>query len=378
MTNGCPIGMQKIVLEKGNDICKSKYLGELIMELPLKVSEEFSCYVCDGFFGNVLSSYNETRPWVYEFYLSLELKLGENKSILSEIGEREYRKSELHYCGFWTGPQTLFDYDSFQKEYFKNNDILKLLKECIDEQSYCFTYLDESKIFKSSNYCHDAIVTGYDDTKQQLTLFGFYGVKFVKKVIPYSVFIDSFYSGIENAYKYGMDLPKYFRAFRLRMPKSGCYQIDKQRMAEYCQDYLNSTIGNPSLYEGPEVKTEHNLDKCIVGNNTIQVIKKIMYYCFERTLPIDVRTVVMLRGYAILMEKRIRFLSNIINYNVQEMLQRSHKCVEDTKVLCNFVIKYNVMCKKDNNAEAFIISYVDSIAKDFKYFNEKLLIMLKK
>lgn len=347
------------------------------MELALKTMEEFGCYVCDGFFGNVMSSYDETKPWIYEFYLSLQINVGENKTILSEIGEMEYKKSELHYCGFWTGPQKCFDYDSYQKEYFKNNDIMKLLKESIDEHSYCYTYLDESKFIKSDQNSHDAIVVGYDDVQKQVILYGFYGVKFVKKVMPYSVFVDSFYSGIENDYKNGSNLQKYFRTFRIRMPESGHYQINRQRMSEYCQDYLNSTIGNCSLYEGPEAEIEHNLDKCIVGSDTILILKKMVIYCFEKSFPIDVRAIIMLRNYAILMEKRIHFLNGIIRYDYREILQRSHKSVEDARMLCNVVIKYNIKRDKGSKEATLILTYIDSLLEDFQYFNEKLLLILK-
>lgn len=336
-------------------------------ELYLKLRKEFDTYVCDSFFGNIISSYENIEPWIYEFYISLQLeKAAPNPVFVTD--------TILKFTGGWTAPERKFEYQVYEKEYFKEHDILDLVRENINQNEYIYTFLDESIFHDVPFSVHDNIVLGYDEFNKEVIVCGFYDFKIQKIRIAYDKFREAFHKAVENDYKQKLGLEKFYRSYKLVVPVDQPYKLNIDNVKCYLEDYLNSKVGNSLLYEGEELKEEHNLENSLFGEAIFAALKEEVIHCLEvKTGGIDIRKFSLVYNYVLLMKERIAYFRNVLSYDFSQLSSRVEQAIFSAQTLCNVVLKYNLKRTENPKWVGVILENIDVVQGELHFITETLL-----
>lgn len=336
-------------------------------ELCLNLQKEFDSYVCDSFFGNIISTYANAKPWIYEFYISLQLEQSAPNPIF-------VTDKLLKFTGAWTAPERKFEHQVYKKEYFSEHDVLDTIRENINNNEYIYTFLDESVFSDSPASVHDNIVLGYDDSSEEIILCGFYNYKIQKMRISYEKFREAFSKAIENDYKQQIGLEKFYRNYKFVFPMDKPYEVNIDTVKCYLEDYLNSKVGNSLLYEGEELKHEHNLENSLFGDAIFDALKDEVVHCLEvKTGGIDIRKFSLIHNYALLMKERIDYFTNVLSYDLGKLSSPLDKAISSAQELCNVVIKYNLKRNENPKWKVLLLDNIDVVRNELRYIVETLL-----
>ena len=75
----------------------------LEVKLPFVMDETLRCYLCNAFWGGILSAYQNMEEWIVEHYI--QMFYVSNRFILNT----NQIESQLNYYGGWSEPMKLFE-----------------------------------------------------------------------------------------------------------------------------------------------------------------------------------------------------------------------------------------------------------------------------
>lgn len=260
--------------------------------------------------------------------------------------------------------QKKFDCHVYKRQYFKTKDVIEQIKDSISKDEYCYTYINEAKIVNIPDNCHDVIIIGYNELESYITILGYYNELYQKIHVPYDVFRASFYSGIEYSYKVGNVEDKHFRTFRWKMYPTQQYSINLDKMKQYCHDYLNSRINDIQDYEVLEKEKEANLGTGVFGVSTFKCLVQEINAVIENGEKLDYRKFHTLYEYALLMEKRVKYLAQNISIKYKDLYPLTLTMIQTAVTLRLAVLKYNAGLNEKMRLK--IIQYTETIGNQQK------------
>lgn len=155
---------------------------EEVIKLPFVKDETLRCYLCNAFWGGVLSSYVNMEGWIIEHYV--QMFYVSNRKVLHS----DYLESQINYYGGWTEPMSLFDRHLYNINSIDEGKIVKWIKGKICEGYYCYTYINESFLGKGYDNAHDVIVIGFDEKKRVFNTVGYFNKAYCIKEVSYDIF----------------------------------------------------------------------------------------------------------------------------------------------------------------------------------------------
>lgn len=223
------------------------------------------------------------------------------------------------------------------------------LEPCLDRY-----YFEFSKSYQKEHFIHSTFVYGFDDIKQQIYIADFFeGGKYEKRIISYSEIDESIRgnNGIINLYRCADDE----------------YTFNYNMMKLYLNDYINS---RDSLHKFEFSSSKRN-QNALFG---------IAYYDYivdnecSAIDFIDVRPFHILTDHKKMMKIRLDYLSkiNILNEEAaHELSLENDKLLNETNILKNLVIKYNIT-KKNKILENIKNKCLDLKEADYIFVNDLL------
>lgn len=311
-------------------------------ELAIVLQKEINCYLHNSYFLCTILAFENLRPWFYENYIQLYTS-----------GEKEVRhagKPEviLDFYGGWTKPKIFFEEQYFDRCEMKEIDIISKIKQCINEERYIYTYVDEFFTIQGMNehFAHDIYIYGYDDSKEEILVIGFdIHMNFVKYTIPYNSFKNGFKNGIvlsETYDKYGGK--RYFFNVKMKVDENYQYKIQMDSVLTLFNDYLHSI--NTYLHSNDENCDMYKNPNCKYGLATYDEVLKMLKSTYEMGGKTDYRAFHTLYEHKALMKKRLDYFSQILKLNDEEkslFSEVGQKILELGEQLRLRCIKYNIL-----------------------------------
>ena len=211
--------------------------NDVVLTLPFVLDNTVKCYLCNAFFGGILSSYKNMEGWIIEHYIQL-FYVGKRKVLHSTQIE-----SQINYYGAWTEPMELFEKELFDVDKLIKIDVIDLIRKRILGGFYCFTYMDEYYVGKRQHNAHDVIIIGIDDTEKCLSVVGYFNRQYSMRQISFQTFEKAFESGIRITLHCDHESGhEYLKLFRPLFDDEMIYQIHMDNIIERCNEY--AIIGN--------------------------------------------------------------------------------------------------------------------------------------
>lgn len=225
---------------------------------------------------SILASYDDYLPWFYSHYIQVEYPRELNPE--NEVKRFNFFRWPFYSLSIspWLQIQNLHR-NIVDKA---NNNIIRFISECIDDDYYIRIdvdefYISEKSNFHESHYTRELLIYGYDEPQEEFSSIGFdhHGV--------FASFKISF-SDLEKAYhsadlKYGNDK---CRVFLFRYITEATYNFDLVLVFEQIRDYLFSvdTSERYRIFQDPTFRSYRTSEGPINHAYGMETYKHLKYY----------------------------------------------------------------------------------------------------
>lgn len=313
-----------------------------IIKLPFSIDETLRCYLCNAFFGGILSTYDNMEGWIVEHYI--QMFYVSNRNILHS----RYLESQINYYGGWTEPLALFERCLYSISSIESSSIVNWIRYKLEEGFYCYTYANEAYWGKQYNNAHDIIIIGKDDYRNIFWIVGYFRKRFQIKEIPYDLFNKAYTSGIHVTLNVDKnDGEEYIKLFRPRFDSSTIYELDLNNIIIRCEEYLNSI--NTGLLNISEDSNHlmYEMPNSVYGMKLYKKWQEELYINVDSNNKVDYRKFHVLYEHKLMMHRRVIYLQKVFEKVFDEVDWDNDKMIQHTSAMRLLALKYNNSLSKD-------------------------------
>lgn len=237
--------------------------------------------------------------------------------------------------------------------YDNNIDVVKTIKEYIDNECYFFVsvdmfYIDEWWKNKKSKFhqVHQLLVFGYSEENDFFYTADFYGGRYHQVCISFDTITIAYYENNKGSDDFGK---KYSTDVLLKYyVQNKTYDIDLLRITNLIKDFLESKGETDVNYINICKK-----NTVYYGLDFIKMIKDNVIYNDFRTCQYDLKPIQFLFQMNKIMTKRMNRLEEMgLILLDDKVCQLLNKCSTQSEAIRNILIKHNII-KKKVDAELF-------------------------
>jgi hypothetical protein len=311
-----------------------------------------------AFFHSGLSHHKDFETYLYSNYIQLSVQWN--------------RRINFDYVDLMDTRTPLMEIQRLPKRNLENFGIgiINFIVTSIDNGYYYYAYVNEyhipgSPAYQKYSFSHMILVYGYDLEGKTLNIAGFLeNRKFMASKVSFLEF-EKAYQELDDtgSFSYMKILDFY------TINENGKYGFDVKWVIEQLKDYFYSkntseryrAIRNPiQTYYGLEVFT---------------FLKKCLYEASENDYKLHRESYHVLLDHKKCMHDRVRYLFANQYINDESICDRYADLVNDTMILRNLMLKYNI--KKDKSLIEKIANKIDSIVMNERDVLEQLISALE-
>lgn len=342
---------------------------EKIIKLPFVIDETLRCYLCNAFFGGILSSYENMEGWIIEHYIQM-FYVGNRKVLHSN-----YLESQINYYGGWTDPLQLFDRCLYSISLI-DNDIVFWIRKRLEEGYYCYTYVNEACFGKQYDNSHDIIIIGKDDLRNVFWTVGYYNRKYKIEEISYELFSNAYKSGVEVTLKNDTGGGKeYIKLFKPRFNSSTIYKPNIKNIIVRSEEYLNS-INTGILNTSNDCNHfMYEMDNSVYGIGLYKKWQEELLTHVDSEIIIDYRKFHAVYEHKLMMQRRLTYLQKEYNNVFTQNISDNDKLIQQASTLRLLALKYNNSLNK--KTLLFLLENVKVLEEMDSLFMNSFLCKLK-
>jgi hypothetical protein len=314
----------------------------LEVKLPFVMDETLRCYLCNAFWGGILSAYQNMEEWIVEHYI--QMFYVSNRFILNT----NQIESQLNYYGGWSEPMKLFEQQLVRLGDIKNYDIVNELSHALEQGYYCYTYINEKYVGNKQDTAHDVFVIGKNDRTKKFKVIGYFNSRYSSIEMDYELMMETFASGLTIALSSNNAIDDYVKLYKPLFNDKTVYHLKLSTLILRTQEYLDSTNTGmlkrsgdinhgmyemPNSYYGLSMYTQWIEELAFQGSKLGEVDYRKFHAVYEHKLMMSRRVGVLERKYGTLFNHEKKMLREIIHF---------------LEVLRMLALKYNNSRKKEN------------------------------
>ena len=312
------------------DIEKSK-------KLPF-VIPKYSTYPKYTAILGILTAYNNEEAWIYNNYILLWAYIW--------IESREYwtdfkygnEKIKKDFC-------PMIQVERVKKGKITGDNIINFVKEEIDKRRYCFFMLDMYYIDKwwgkkkEKKHCtHQTLIWGYNCEKKIVYVSDFFEKKYQTIILSYDLLVKSYVSGLSER----SAMCEKYMSDEIMSYEHIPYEIDINLIKGQLEDFLFSK--DSCRYNFLNLYQRGNV---AYGMEFFRIVHTYLNDAFYNNYRLDIRPFGFIKEFNEIMVDRISYLQNVISDTIQEEYKRFLELSNNSKIIINLILKYNVRKRRD-------------------------------
>lgn len=342
---------------------------EKIIKLPFVIDETVRCYLCNAFFGGILSSYKNMEGWIVEHYI--QMFYVDNRKILHS----DYLESQINYYGGWTDPLPLFHRQLYSIPSI-DNDIVFWIRKRLEEGYYCYTYVNEACFGKQYDNAHDIIIFGKDDYREVFWTVGYYNKRYETKVLPFELFANAYKSGVDFTLKKDEnDEKEYIKLFKPRFDSSTICKLDINNIIIRSEEYINSI--NTGILNACDDCNHfmYEMDNSVYGIGLYKKWLEELLMHVNSEIIIDYRKFHAVYEHKLMMRRRLTYLQKEYNNVFAQDITDNDKLIQEASALRLLALKYNNSLNKETLL--FLVEKIKVLEEMDRQFMNGFLCKLK-
>ncbi|WP_151732807.1 hypothetical protein [Paenibacillus tengchongensis] len=316
-------------------------LNRRVLEIvrPPIVGMQFHAYPL-----SVLLKYDHAIPWFYNNYIQI-------RALSKDCVNFNKHGPSFHFIDHPLDTHPLLNTRKIRKEDLAqlNVNIIEYIIECIENEFYVYTHIDEyfiasSSRYENQHYIHDILINGYDLAEEKLFVSGYTSEK---KFMEYSIRFQQFIEAYEHNHQY------YKNEVISLKYNSKSYKFDLNRVCDLLREYIYSD----------DESEEIDISNSLYFVRGMKVYDSVLFYLnelIEGKTGFDIRPFHLFWEHKKCMFNRFSYMrSNKFIIIPEEVLESYSYIIKVSLLIRNKMLKYDIT--NDKNIILKVIEHFNEI-----------------